>query len=365
MRDTDIKGFGVRALPSGVKSFIFERRINGRVRRLTIGKVADLSVEKARKQAEKLAGEIAVGEDPVAKKKAARAVSLTLREALTEYLADNSQLKERTRSDYTLVIESYLSDWLDKPLSRISGDDVVQKHKKIAGHAPVRANLVFRYFRAVWNGASDRYSDQLGTNPVGKLTSRKAWTRVKPKEGHIKKNEFPAWWGAVESLASRDISDLFKFFVLTGLRKSEALDLKWSSVDFKDRSITLLDTKNHNDHTLPLSGYLLELLKRRHLNKPKEAEYVFEGKKGRISNIRYSLDRIEKESDVRVTPHDLRRTFASVAAHIVPAYILKRLMNHATSGDITASYVQATTEDLRESMQKVTDTILRLSEVAP
>jgi integrase len=34
--------------------------------------------------------------------------------------------------------------------------------------------------------------------------------------------------------------------------------------------------------------------------------------------------------------HDLRRTFATVAAGIVPAYALKALLNHRSgSGDVT------------------------------
>ena len=93
VRDSEIVGFGLKITAAGSKSYIFERRINGRPKRIKIGNVADLTVEKARKEAEKLAGEIATGEDPVAKKKAARAVSLTLREALTNILPITTNLR--------------------------------------------------------------------------------------------------------------------------------------------------------------------------------------------------------------------------------------------------------------------------------
>ena len=154
LRDTELKGFAVRTLPSGVKSFVFERRIGGKVKRITIGKTSDLPVEQARKQAEKLAGEIAIGLDPAQQRAEARAKSLSLNDILNNYLADNKQLKPRTIKDYQDVIGLYLDDWLKRPLSEIKEDDVVKKFKGIAESTPSRANLTFRYFGALWNYAA-------------------------------------------------------------------------------------------------------------------------------------------------------------------------------------------------------------------
>ena len=56
----------------------------------------------------------------------------------------------------------------------------------------------------------------------------------------------------------------------------------------------------------------------------------------------------------------MRRTFATVAESLdIPAYALKRLLNHATGADVTAGYIVPTTERLREPMQKITDYILK------
>jgi integrase len=51
--------------------------------------------------------------------------------------------------------------------------------------------------------------------------------------------------------------------ILTGLRRSEAAQLQWGDIDLKGRTLTVRDTKNREDHTLPLSDRLLELLKLR------------------------------------------------------------------------------------------------------
>ena len=53
VRDPELKGFGVRITASGAKSFILEKRIDGKVKRLTLGRYPELTVEQARKEAYK------------------------------------------------------------------------------------------------------------------------------------------------------------------------------------------------------------------------------------------------------------------------------------------------------------------------
>ena len=48
-RDSELKGFAVRITTSGAKSFILEKRIDGKVKRLTLGRYPELTVEQARK----------------------------------------------------------------------------------------------------------------------------------------------------------------------------------------------------------------------------------------------------------------------------------------------------------------------------
>ena len=69
---------------------------------------------------------------------------------------------------------------------------------------------------------------------------------------------------------------------------------------------------------------------------------------------------MEKASGVSFCIHDLRRTFATVAESLdIPAYALKRLLNHANGADVTAGYIVANVERLREPMQKITDYVLK------
>jgi hypothetical protein len=61
----------------------------------------------------------------------------------------------------------------------------------------------------------------------------------------------------------------------------------------------------------------------------------------------------------------LRRTFASVAADTpeVSWLALKLLLNHTTRADVTAGYVQVSTEQLRAAVQRVADKMLALCDV--
>jgi integrase len=105
---------------------------------------------------------------------------------------------------------------------------------------------------------------------------------------------------------------------------------------------------------------LVELLERRHAEAAGAFVFPGDGKEGHIVEPRKQVLRVSRESGVDFRVHDLRRTFATVAESLdIPAYALKRLLNHKTSNDVTAGYIIADVERLRDPMQKVTDHILK------
>ncbi len=163
--------------------------------------------------------------------------------------------------------------------------------------------------------------------------------------------------GAVLELQNVELRDYFMTVLLTGLRRTEALSLKWDDVDFKARTLTVADPKNRKPFTLPLSDYLIDILEARH--EAAVGEYVFQSERGRLHNLRYAIAEVEKKSKVVFCVHDLRRTFATAADHLdVPAYAVKALLNHSNAADVTAGYIVHDVERLRKPMQKITDYFL-------
>ena len=146
--------------------------------------------------------------------------------------------------------------------------------------------------------------------------------------------------------------------VKQGLRREEALKLCWADVDLVQKTFIIREPKNHKDHTLPMSDFIFSIFQRR--KSAARSEHVFSDSKGRvISNFRYALAAIKQASGIDFCIHDLRRTFATVAESLdISAYALKRLLNHADGNDVTAGYIVANVERLREPMQKITDFVL-------
>jgi integrase len=364
--DDSLAGFGIRVTASNIRSFIVQKRINGKEHRQTLGRYGVLTAEQARKEAQKFLGQVAQGLDPVASKLKSKVAAVTLKEALEAYLAGRS-LKPRTVKDIAQAFKGF-EDWQTKPLSSISREMISKRHRELGELSPARANLAMRYLRAVFNFAIAHYTDKIGQpyitdNPVKRLSNTKAWYRIERKNSLINPEQLEPWFQAVLSLKNDVARDYFVTVILTGLRRTEAMNLTWSDVNFERKSFTVRDTKNHSDHTLPIPNYLLQLFKTRKVKAT--GEFVFESNKGKLHNLRYAQDFVTKTSGVNFTVHDLRRTFATIANSLeIPAYTVKMLLNHKMSNDVTAGYIINDVDRLREPMQKISEHIVAYAKLS-
>lgn len=361
IRDMQQPGFGVR-VSARTKAFIYEAKVHGKNRRITIGSFPDWSTEQARKQAKKLAVDMDSGIDPNKQKRENRQKGITLGKALEDYLASNSNLKDRTRQDYKQVIERYASDWLNHSLFEITAAMIEKKHQQVATRSHAQANLLMRYIRAIYNshsGIARMNGITVPENPTEILNIKKQWCRVEPRTTVVPTDKTKAFWDALTKQEEQNdlAATLYKVMLLTGLRVGETLNILWADVDLATRTILLRDTKNRTHHTLPMGDYLFGIF----ANIKRYEPYVFSTSRGRRTNLRGFKEKVLREAGVWINPHDLRRTFTSVAADHLTAYVLKRLTNHKNGADVTLSYVIKSVADLREPMQKVENAILELA----
>ena len=363
--DSELKGFGVRVTPSGIKTFILQRRIHGKDRRISLGRFGAVTVEQARRDALVKSGQIASGGDPVADKQRAKAAQKTLAEVIEDYFGSRKTLAPKTIKDMKDTMQWGCPNWLSRPVAKITRNMVERRHKELGEKGHGAANKWGRYLRALLNFAASKYTDTEGQpiltdNPVKVLSSTRAWYRVERRQSVIQPHQIAAWWQAVQSLRNTAHRDYFITLLLTGLRKEEARTLQWADVDFTARTLTVHGTKNHSSHTLPMGPYLAAMLNSRE----RLGDLVFTSTHGQIGNLRYSLESIARTSGVKFMVHDLRRTFATVAESLdIPAYALKRLMNHKTQGDVTGGYLVITTERLRGPMERIEDFVLKAAKV--
>lgn len=370
-RDSDLKGFGLR-VGSSLKVYIVESKVNGKTVRVTIGRHGVFTSEQARNEARQKLGMIAKGINPLDDAKTKRAQSVTLKEVLEEFLKARKSLKPITVADYKRTVNVYFLDWSNKPITSITKDMIEERHRLMGERSEAQANLRMRYLRALLNFAIARYEDSQGNptiahNPVKRLSNARAWYRIDRRQTLIRLNELPAWYAAVMNLSNEkagqireSIRDYLLFLLLTGLRRNEGTKLSWGDVNFGARCITIADTKNHLPHTLPMTDYLLEILQRRRA--VATGQYVFIGSNtdNCIVEPRKVMQHVTAESGIAFTLHDLRRTFITIAESLdIPAYALKRLLNHKMGNDVTAGYIINDVERLRAPMQKISDYILK------
>jgi len=319
-RDDDIRGFAVRATAKA-KSFIFEKRVDGDNHRITIGKCSELSLESAKDQACIMLGNIARGCDPKTGKRINTAKDITLQEVLQKFL-ETRNLRTDTQRNYHFAISHHFKDWLDMPIISITKDMVEERHHDLtvtpnrlgtSGHG--RANNALKKLSALINFAADRFGTEeeplIKINPVSRLSKNRSWHRIYPRQGIIPDSKLKIWYRAVLALHHDVARDFFIFLLLTGMRFGETRKLKWNHVDFEN-SVLIVPrelTKSDREHCLPLSDFLLELLRRRRIFS-KASDWIFQST--RLSNQPISggtgiLRKVRAESGIRFTFHDLRR----------------------------------------------------------
>jgi hypothetical protein len=104
-RDSELKGFAVRITVGGTRTYVVEKRIGGKVRRVTLSRTNVLSAEEARKRAQQFLGKVAGGRNPITEAQTLKAQTITLREVLDDYLcARGDKLKPRTQDQYRDVV---------------------------------------------------------------------------------------------------------------------------------------------------------------------------------------------------------------------------------------------------------------------
>ena len=401
---------GLAVLVSGkthAKTYVCQRAVRGKTRRVTLGTVpeyqaAGKSIEDVRRDAATVLLDLRSGRDPKARGDAA----VTLSGALDCYLEARPKLVASSRAGYRASIERHFPAWLDRPLREITpemiearyrtikdevaterrrateqrrrraerrGETVVERDTFVAEPGNAAANTALRTLRAVWIFAAER-TPEISPWPTGRLKGQ--WYPVPRREQHVAAGDLRKFYQAVNATdehgvyaLGRGLRDLILLLLFTGCRRRELTGLRWASVDLTSRIIRLAakDTKAKRRLDLPMSDVVHDLLvARRALGTWSPFVFPGTGRSGHVEEPKKAFAAIAQRCAVHVSPHSLRATFITVAADCpLSAYQLKALCNHSLGGDVTAGYVQLTTERLREPAQLVADKLKEYCGIAP
>ncbi len=155
----------------------------------------------------------------------------------------------------------------------------------------------------------------------------------------------PYRWGAY----------MMRLVLLTGVRRSELLRLRWDDIDWHRGNILLRDAKSGRDETIPLSSHTRHLLERIREAEPSGSEYIIPGRAGgKRSDIRRQIGRVKAEAELPpdFRPlHGLRHVFASgLISRGVSLDVVARLLTHK-SRSVTGRYAHIRDDALREAAQ--------------
>lgn len=378
--DTEVKGFGV--LCSGKtksKSFVVQRENAAKIPRRVIERLdlmsSEYRLEDVRENAKEWLRLIGQSTDPKTQQPSSH--DITLNQALDGYLKMRKDLRPVTTSEYKAAIRRHLSNWENLPLRTITPDMVETKHQAIKADVLAKArttnatgdataNATMRVLRLVWNYARDRDA-RLPENPVNRL--HKAWYPDKRRDNIVNASDLPGFYQSLIKLQNSVHRDYLLLVLFTGLRRREAASLRWDDLDLIEGVIRIpaSSTKAKRKLDLPMSDFICDLLASRR-DVGRDGPFVFPAisESGHIEEPRFALDQAAAAIGIKVTVHDLRRTFITIAESCdISPYALKGLVNHSMGSDITGGYVIAGPERLREPMQKVADRLKELIGIDP
>jgi integrase len=345
LRDDELRGFAVR-ITRGAKSFILEKEINGRVRRITLGRYGVLTVEQARKLAQEKIGQIVRGGDP-AEERRGQLRSATFQDLETLYLERHAAHKKSRKNDVS-ILNRHLAAWRPRKLSSLTRSEVACRHAELgaAGHR-TWANRMVALVRMMFHLAEE-WGLHPGPNPAARIRMFQEVERAR----YLTPQELPVFFTALSKEPSPFIRAALLTALLTGARRTEVLTMEWSHVSLTEGVWRIPDTKANRSHIIPLPLPLMRLLGQ--LPRVGSNPFVFPGRHahGHLVNIDKAWSRIRRLAnleDVRV--HDLRRTLGSWLAGTGESLpLIGKVLNHSQPST-TAIYARLDLVPVRRALE--------------
>ena len=355
--DRELHGFGLKVTPAGRKVYLVQYRLGGRkgrTRRVTIGQHGELTPTAARGEAKRLLGEIAAGRDPGAERDKAKA-DKTLGIVFDQFMTEHAKkLKTATVEEYQRLARLYIKPRLQ---NRAIGDlkrlDIVRLHQELSDK-PYQGNRVLALLSVFFNWTEKHGLRPDGFNPCRHVEKYREGRR----ERFLSQAELGRLGDALRQ-AERDNScspwviSAIRLLTFTGARRNEILTLRWEHVSEEHGCLMLPDSKSGRKviHLNAPSLTLLQTIPRFEGNL-----YVICGDKaGRhLANIEKPWRRIRKAArldDVRL--HDLRHSFASVAASGGQSLVVIGKMLGHTQPATTARYAHLADDPVKAASDSV------------
>jgi integrase len=348
--DDEMRGFGLRVLPSGRRIYLIQYRVGRRTRRLKLGPHGVLTPAAARRKAAELLAEALNGGDPSADRKAA---GITVADLGERYLREHAATKKKpssAASDRRNLRRHVLPTLGNSPIAAVTRSDVARLHHALR-KTPGAANRVVALLSKMMSLAEQWGLRPDGSNPC-RHVQRYAERRIERFLSTAELARLGETLSELEAAGAEPapVIAAIRLLILTGARRSEILNLRWEDVDFERGALRLPDSKT-GPKSIPLNAPALEVL----ASLERTSEWVLPTDEGQGPvSLSKPWGRIRDRAgleDLRV--HDLRHSFASVGAGAgLGLPIIGKLLGH-TQPATTNRYAHLADDPVRQASEAI------------
>ena len=354
--DSRVGGLGVRVRPSGGGGWIYLLRTAGGTRKISLGPVALKTVEEARREGHALSAEPRAGNEAATTGDAAPWFRVFVEGAWKETHFD--RCKPSTRQGVRYVLDrQLLPTFGSRRLDRIAPARIRRWFDAYSRTAPGGANHALGILAQILNFAIAH--GHIDTNPARCIRRN----RRTPLTRFLSRDEIARLHRALDGQTGRrrgQQADIIRLLLLTGCRRNEIVNLRWSEVH--DDRLVLEDSKTGR-RTVPLNSQARRVLERQSRG---AGPFVFPSSRdpsrprGANLPLWYSVRREAGIRDVRL--HDLRHTMASHAVmNGVPVPVVCRMLGHSNTR-MTLRYAHLGDRDIEAAAERIGAVVARLME---
>ena len=303
----------------------------------------------------------------------------TVAALVDQYRLEKMPTRKDTRAGYESWLRVYISPrWADSPITDLQARPVEMWLESLS-LAPKSKVHVRGILSSLWNYAMWKQDVPLQVNPISLVTVKGASERVRqPRSLTVEQ------FRSLVTHLRRPFNTLALMCVCFGLRISEALALKWSDVDWLNRTLRvergivqqIVDDVKTDDSrkTLTISADLLNVLKawKQTTQFAAPGDWIF-ASPFQVGRLPYSYTGVKQEIQRaaecaalgHLRSHAFRHSYRMWIDSVgTPVGVQQKLMRHADIRTTMNIYGDAASADMREAHGKIVGLALNGTETA-